>query len=117
MQIDQVVTNLLENAARFSPPGSEIKVTVASFQGGVEVRVADQGPGIPEDERQEVFEPFVRRDAGGGRGGTGLGLAISRAIVQAHGGRISIEGAPGGGTVVVFRLPVDRVPAQPGAGR
>jgi two-component system sensor histidine kinase KdpD len=117
MQIDQVVTNLLENAARFSPTGSEIKVTVASFQGGVEVRVADQGPGIPEDERQEVFEPFVRRDAGGGRGGTGLGLAISRAIVQAHGGRISIEGAPGGGTVVVFRLPVDRVPAQPGAPR
>jgi two-component system sensor histidine kinase KdpD len=117
MQIDQVVTNLLENAARFSPPGSEIAVSVASFQGGVEVRVADQGPGIPEAERAEAFEPFVRRDAGRGRGGTGLGLAISRAIVVAHGGRISIEGAPGGGTVVVFRLPVDRAPARPEAVR
>ncbi|HXJ64647.1 MAG TPA: ATP-binding protein, partial [Actinomycetota bacterium] len=116
MMIDQVVTNLLENAARFSPPGSEISVTVASFQGGIEVRIADQGPGIPEDERQQVFEPFVRRDAGRGRGGTGLGLAIARAIVVAHGGRISIEGAPGGGTVVVFRLPVDRSPAAVQAG-
>jgi two-component system sensor histidine kinase KdpD len=111
MMIDQVVTNILENAARFSPPGTEITVTVASFQGGVEVRIADQGPGIPAKDRAEVFEPFVRRDAGAGRGGTGLGLAIARAIVVAHGGRISIEGAPGGGTVVVFRIPVDRTPA------
>jgi two-component system sensor histidine kinase KdpD len=111
MMIDQVVTNLLENAARFSPPGTEITVTVASFQGGVEVRIADQGPGIPIEDRVEVFEPFVRRDAGAGRGGTGLGLAIARAIVVAHGGRIAIEGAPGGGTVVVFRIPVDRTDA------
>jgi two-component system sensor histidine kinase KdpD len=111
MMIDQVVTNILENAARFSPPGTEITVTVASFQGGVEVRIADQGPGIAAKDRAEVFEPFVRRDAGAGRGGTGLGLAIARAIVVAHGGRISIEGAPGGGTVVVFRIPVDRTPA------
>ena len=58
-----------------------------------------------------MFEPFVRRDAGAGRGGTGLGLAIARAIVVAHGGRIAIEGAPGGGTVVVFRIPVDRTDA------
>jgi two-component system sensor histidine kinase KdpD len=117
MMIDQVVTNLLENAARFSPPGTEIAVTVSSFQGGIEVRVADQGPGIAVEDRLRVFEPFVRQDAGAGRGGTGLGLAIARAIVVAHGGRISIEGAPGGGTVVAFRLPVDRVPSPPASAK
>jgi two-component system sensor histidine kinase KdpD len=105
MQIDQVLTNVLENAARFSPPGSEIRVTVAVYQGAVEVTVADRGPGIPPEERDRVFEPFVSHDRGPGRGGTGLGLAISQAIVQAHGGTIRIDGVPGGGTAVRIRLP------------
>jgi signal transduction histidine kinase len=68
--------------------------------------VADQGPGIPPAERDRVFEPFFRREAGETRTGSGLGLAIARAVVLAHGGRIWVEGSPSGGTAVVFELPV-----------
>jgi two-component system sensor histidine kinase KdpD len=108
VQIDQVLSNLLENAARFSPPGGEVVVSVAPWRSGVQVRVADQGPGIAPEERERVFEAFARGgsslpDAGGS---SGLGLAIARAIVLAHGGMIRIEGAPGGGTAVVFELPM-----------
>jgi len=110
MQMDQVLTNLLENAIRFSPPGSDLRVAVHPVESKVEVRVADDGPGIPPQDREQVFEPFYKNDAGRGRGGTGLGLAIARAIVVAHSGRIWIEGTPAGGTAVAFELPV---PAQP----
>jgi two-component system sensor histidine kinase KdpD len=110
VQVDQVLTNVLENAARFSPLGGEILVAVSSWRDGVQVRVSDQGPGIPPEDRERVFEPFVRGDAGGGRGGSGLGLAIARAIALAHGGRIRIEGAPTGGAAVVLELPRDGVP-------
>jgi two-component system sensor histidine kinase KdpD len=107
VQIDQVLSNLLENAVRFSPPGGEIVVSVAPWHGGVQVRVADDGPGIPPEDRERVFEAFARGGSGrpDGGGGTGLGLAIARAIVLAHGGRIRIEGTPSGGTAVVFELP------------
>ena len=115
VQMDQVLTNVLENAARFSPPGAEIRVAVAAFQGSVEVTVADHGPGIPANDRELVFEPFRSLDRGPGRGGTGLGLAIARAVVQAHGGRMWIEGAPGGGTAVMIRLPAAPEPAAAGA--
>jgi two-component system sensor histidine kinase KdpD len=105
IQIDQVLTNLLENAAKFSGPGNEITVYAARWQDVVRVRVTDRGQGVPLEERERVFEPFYR--AGGDTGpGTGLGLAIARAIVEAHGGRIWIEGAPGGGTAVLFDLPI-----------
>jgi two-component system sensor histidine kinase KdpD len=111
VQIDQVLSNLLENAARFTPPGGEILLSAAPWQRSVRVRVADQGPGIPAEERERVFEPFFRRDAGEVRSGSGLGLAIARAVVLAHGGRIWIEGSPSGGAAVVFELPVSD--AQP----
>ncbi len=105
VQIDQVLTNLLENAAKFSPPGGAINVTAARWQEVVEVRVADGGPGIPPEERERVFEPFARGDRNAA-GGTGLGLSIGRAIVESHGGRIWLEGTPGGGTTAVFQLPL-----------
>jgi len=108
VQIDQVVSNLLENAVRFSPPGGEILISVAPWQRSVQVRVADQGPGIPVEERKRVFDAFYRREAGEGRSGSGLGLAIARAIVLAHDGRIWIEGSPSGGTAVVFELPATK---------
>jgi two-component system sensor histidine kinase KdpD len=107
VQIDQVLTNLLENAARFSPQGAPIKVAACRWQSSVEVRIADRGPGIPAGEREQVFESFWRRDRGEGRGGSGLGLTIARAIVMAHRGRMRIEDTPGGGATVVFSLPVD----------
>jgi two-component system sensor histidine kinase KdpD len=105
IQIDQVLTNLLENAAKFSAPGSEITVYAARWQDVVSVRVTDRGPGVPPEELEQVFEPFYRADGDSGPG-AGLGLAIARAIVEAHGGRIWIEGAPGGGAAVLFELPI-----------
>jgi two-component system, OmpR family, sensor histidine kinase KdpD len=101
-QIDQALTNVLENAARFTPPGRRITVAAARWRSGVQVRIADRGPGIPREERERVFEPFVRGD---GSSGTGLGLAIARAIVEAHGGTIHVADEPGGGTAVVIELP------------
>ncbi|HEX8100531.1 MAG TPA: ATP-binding protein [Actinomycetota bacterium] len=105
VQIQQVLVNLLENAMRFSPPGGEVHISAARWQDAVRVRVADNGPGIPVEDRTRVFEEFYRRDAGPARGGTGLGLAISKAIVVAHGGKIWAEGSAGGGAALVFELP------------
>ena len=106
VQIDQVLTNLIENAALHSPVGGEVTISAAPFRDVVQVRVVDRGPGIDVDERERVFEAFYRGDAAPERPGSGLGLAIARAIVVGHGGKIWIEGAPGGGTAVVFELPV-----------
>jgi two-component system sensor histidine kinase KdpD len=107
MQMDQVLTNLLENAARHSPPDGEIQVAVSTFRNVVQVRVSDRGPGIPPEERERVFEAFYRGSTSPETAGSGLGLAIVKAIVVAHGGRIWIEGTPGHGTAVVFEIPVD----------
>ena len=104
-QIDQVVTNILENAARHGPDGSEIAVSTARWQSWVEVRISDQGPGIAPEDRGRIFEPFVRLEPSR-VGGTGLGLSIAQALVEAHAGKIWIEGTPGGGTSVLFRLPI-----------
>ena len=104
VQVDQALTNILENAAKYSPPGSQISVSAARWEDTVQVRIADQGTGIDPEVRRQVFEPFFRSD--GAVSGSGLGLAIAHAVVVAHGGTIWIEDAPGGGTAVVFRLPV-----------
>jgi two-component system sensor histidine kinase KdpD len=112
LQLDQVVTNLLDNAIRFSPPGGEVMISVAPWHGSVQLRVADQGPGIPVGERERVFEAFYRGDSDE-RSGSGLGLAITRAIVLAHGGRIRIEGTPSGGAAVVLELPLAGAAAIP----
>jgi two-component system, OmpR family, sensor histidine kinase KdpD len=106
LQMDQALTNLLENAIRFSPPGAEIAMIAVRWQDMVEVRVADRGPGISVEDRHRVFEEFYRRDVDGHRGGTGLGLTIAQAVILAHGGSMWIEDTPGGGTTVGFRLPL-----------
>jgi two-component system, OmpR family, sensor histidine kinase KdpD len=106
VQMDQALTNIIENAVRYSPQGGEIQVAVTKRGPGIQVRVADAGPGVPEGERDQVFEPFFRGSASTGRPGSGLGLAIARAVVLAHGGKIWLEGAPGGGTAVLIELPV-----------
>jgi two-component system, OmpR family, sensor histidine kinase KdpD len=112
VQLDQVITNLLENAVRFSPPGGEVMISVAPWRGSVQLRIADQGPGIPVEERERVFDAFYRGDSDE-RSGSGLGLAIARAIVLAHGGRIRIEGTPAGGAAVVIELPLADAAAVP----
>lgn len=105
VQTDQVLTNIVENALRFSPTGAPIRIRATRWQSSVEVRVSDRGPGIPEAEREQVFESFYRKDRGEARGGSGLGLAIARAIVTAHRGSMRVETTPGGGTTIVFSLP------------
>ena len=104
----RALTNIIENAALHSPVGGELTVSAASYRDTVEIRVADQGPGIAPEDRERVFEAFYRGGAEPERPGTGLGLAIAQAIVLAHGGRIWIDGAPGGGAAVAFELPVVR---------
>jgi two-component system sensor histidine kinase KdpD len=105
VQIDQVLTNLLENAGRLAPAGTAIQVSVLWMHGAVQVRVTDEGPGIPLEERDRVFEAFYRGSTTPDTPGSGLGLAIAKAVVVAHGGRIWIEDAPHGGCVVAFEIP------------
>jgi signal transduction histidine kinase len=113
IQIDQVVSNLLENAVKYASNGAPIEVRASAGGPWVEVAVADGGPGIPPEDRERVFEEFFRRDTGGGQGGVGLGLAISRAIVEAHGGSMWVGDTPGGGATVSFRLPLAQDPEAP----
>jgi two-component system sensor histidine kinase KdpD len=110
VQMDQALTNIIENAARYSPHGSEISVAVGRVRDGIQVRVADHGPGIPQDERSQALEPFTRGRSSSGKPGSGLGLAIARAVVVGHGGSIRLGDAPGGGLAVVIELPVGAPP-------
>ena len=103
--LDQVITNLLDNAARHSPEGGMIRVRARERDGMIEVAVTDQGPGVSADQRVRVFEPFLR---GEGSTSSGIGLAICKAIVEAHGGTIGVEDANGGGAQFVFTVPAHR---------
>jgi two-component system sensor histidine kinase KdpD len=107
VQIDQVLTNLLENAARHAPAGSTIEVQVRVVPKALRIRVLDRGAGIVEEDREKVFDAFYRGAESPESAGTGLGLAIAKAIVTAHGGRIRAEAGPGGGTAMVFELPLE----------
>lgn len=105
-QLERVVANLAENAAKFSPPGSTIRISGTQVDGTVELRVEDEGPGIAVDQLEQVFEKFYRgRNGTASVPGTGLGLSICRRIVEAHGGRIRAEQAERGARFVV-QLPV-----------
>jgi two-component system, OmpR family, sensor histidine kinase KdpD len=102
--IARVLTNLLENAIRHAPKGTPITITAAPWPGGtVLVSVADRGPGISQDRRDEVFGLLARRDADAG---AGLGLTIARTFVAAHGQRIWVQDAEGGGARFCLTLPV-----------
>jgi two-component system sensor histidine kinase KdpD len=107
VQIDQVLSNLIENAANYSPSGTGIEVAVRPEAGSMRFEVRDHGSGIPENERERIFRPFERRARADGRG-VGLGLAVAKAFVEAHGGRIWVEGPDDGGSRFVFRVPSER---------
>lgn len=102
-QVDQLVTNLLENAARHSPPRSTVRVSARPEGDFVQVSVEDAGSGVLATERSRVFEAFHRGD---GSRSTGIGLAICKAVVEAHGGTIRVADAAGGGARFVFTLPL-----------
>ncbi|HZE32137.1 MAG TPA: ATP-binding protein, partial [Actinoallomurus sp.] len=98
-RLHQVVANLFDNAARHSPPGGAITVTARPQADALSLQVQDEGPGIPADERAQVFERFSRGSAsqvGSPGGGTGLGLAIARWVVNLHGGRIAVADSAAG---------------------
>jgi signal transduction histidine kinase len=104
----QVIDNLISNAIKFSPPGTTVRVAVRVERGHFTFSVQDQGPGIPEADRKLLFRSFQRLSAQptGGEKSTGLGLAIVKKIVDAHGGTIAVDDAPGGGTRFTVTIPV-----------
>jgi two-component system sensor histidine kinase KdpD len=110
--LEQALFNVLDNAAKFSPPGEPILVCAHATDDSIVIDVADRGPGIPEGDRERVFERF-HRVAQGDRAppGTGLGLAICRGVLVAHGGSAeALAGEGGTGTVVRLRLPREAAP-------
>lgn len=111
-----VLTNLVHNAVKFTPPGGQITVTAESVGEEVVVAVKDTGVGIPAEDLPRIFERFYKADRARSGGGTGLGLAIAKHIVQGHGGRIWAESVEGQGSTFYFTLPVAverQVPAPP----
>ncbi len=105
VQIHQVLSNLLENAARYTPAGTAIRVSARPLGGEVEVSVADEGAGMPESVLSHVFDKFYRAPGRTERG-SGLGLSVAKGLVEAHGGTIRAESAPGRGTAVRLTLPL-----------
>jgi PAS domain S-box-containing protein len=104
----QVIDNLVGNAVKYTPPGQAPRIDITARtdeDGGVRVRIADRGIGIPDGEHAAVFDSFHRASNGAAHPGTGLGLAICRRIVERHGGHIDASPNPGGGTVFAFTLP------------
>jgi two-component system, OmpR family, sensor histidine kinase MprB len=109
------VRNLLDNAAKFSPPGAPVTLRLSGRLSGVELTVQDQGPGIAPDDLPHVFDRFYRSPSARGVPGSGLGLAIVRQVAEDHGGTVRAESAPGHGTVIRLCLPVAARPS-PDAG-
>ena len=112
LEMDQVLTNLIENAVRYTPPESPIEVSVQIEGDQMVISVADRGPGIPQADKERVFDKFYRV-LGTQRNatritGSGLGLAVSKGLVEAHGGHIWVEDREGGGSIFRFTLPVGK---------
>ena len=114
--IERVLSNLLENAAKYTPPGSRIEIGAALHGTWINIMVHDDGPGLPPGREEAVFEKFTRGERESAKPGVGLGLAICRAIVEAHGGRIAAAPAaqsPLGGAAFIITLPLGTPPAMP----
>ena len=110
--IGQAIANVLENATKYAPAGSPIRLSAAQQGADVKLAITDEGPGIPQGEREKIFDLFYRVGEGDRRpSGTGLGLAIVRGFVEAHGGQVRATSGPGGlGTTIEMSLPVATEP-------
>jgi two-component system sensor histidine kinase KdpD len=105
-RIEALVSNLVENAVKYTPPASPIALRAWHDAAGVHIAVADRGPGVPEAHRKRIFDTFYRVNEHSDRNpGTGLGLAICRGVAEAHGGTIQVEDTPGGGATFIVTLP------------
>ena len=108
--IYQILVNLVDNAIRYTRPGGSVTVSAESTKAAVSIKVTDTGMGIPDDEQVRIFERFYRVDKGRSResGGTGLGLSIVKHLVEAHGGKITVESTPGEGSIFGFTIPLGK---------
>jgi signal transduction histidine kinase len=105
--LGRTLANLLDNALKYSPPGSPLELSVLFAAAGVVVRIRDHGPGVPDELRERIFEPFFREPrARAARPGHGLGLPLARAVARAHGGEVDWVDAPGPGAAFELRLPL-----------
>ena len=105
-RILQVLSNLLSNAMKFTPPGGAITIGVRAESDRVVFAIGDEGPGIPPEDVPRLFDRFWHARRGDEGRGTGLGLAIAKGIVEAHDGRIWVETAPGAGATFCFSVPL-----------
>jgi signal transduction histidine kinase len=103
----QILANLLDNAVKYSPPGSPIDVSLTAVGNDAELRVRDRGVGVPDEERDMLFAPFFRTTRTRDISGTGLGLHISRRIAEQHHGQLSLESSNDAGTVFLLKLPLE----------
>jgi two-component system, OmpR family, phosphate regulon sensor histidine kinase PhoR len=106
--LEQAVVNLVDNAVQYSPQGSSIEIVASRVDGDITISVRDHGTGISKDHLSRIFERFYRVDKARSRkaGGTGLGLAIVKHIVNAHGGRVTVESTLGEGSTFTIILPL-----------
>ncbi|OZG64176.1 histidine kinase [Bifidobacterium hapali] len=100
----RALANVLINAMRFTPDGRRVRISASTFNGLVEIRVADQGPGVPDDRKNDIFLPFHRLGDTDNKTGLGLGMALSKGFVESMGGTITPEDTPGGGLTIVIAL-------------
>jgi two-component system sensor histidine kinase KdpD len=103
--LERAIANVLENAVQWSPPDQRVRVEAGCFGSSVDLRIVDVGPGVPPDQREEIFRPFQRLGDSTNSSGVGLGLAVARGFVEAMGGTVAVEDTPGGGLTLVVSLP------------
>jgi two-component system sensor histidine kinase KdpD len=100
--LERAMANLVENAVKYSPAGRTVLVAGSALADRVEVRVVDRGPGVPDDAKERIFEPFQRHGDAPRGAGVGLGLAVARGFAEAMGGTLNAEDTPGGGLTMVL---------------
>ncbi|UFS59118.1 ATP-binding protein [Subtercola endophyticus] len=111
--LQRVIVNLLSNAVRYSPAGKRVLISASEFGGTVEIRIADQGPGVPAERWDDIFVPFQRLGDTDNLTGLGLGLALSKGFIEGMGGTLEAEDTPGGGLTMVIALPEAHTSSTP----